>query len=539
MLLLAKTMKVFFKQNKNELIYLIPLGLTLVYLFWKSLSFPLHDFSNSYFPAHLAINNSQPEQILFDIYNFNQYIWELGYEDVLADFYLNSPFNSTFFYPFALIENAHVAKSVFNSLSILLFIISTYVLFRRFGEKVKWLIIAIPVLFFIPLRNQIFFGQTYFLVFALVVLSYVFFEKNKNTFGGSLLVTAVMLKVFPVIYGFPLLFKKQWRAILLAVVIVIISLLVSLMISGTSIWETYIFDVTPNAIKNKSAVNFQYNAQSMDVFLKTVFVKDSYYNPSAIFDNEQLYYTLKWIYKSVIIGVAISFSFSYKNKLFALLSIWVVALFLIQSRTATYAQILWLIPAFYVIYLSISFYKKAGFLIVLFLVCNIPIPNLELLPLVFKFSRLWLSIILAMLFYFSLKKRVNYGCVLLGFLMLLPLHLDMFSKPKVSNSEYVLNQKNHFMIFDFNVKDDVLVYNALGKNGNEFVFTEIPIDSFDENSCSIINNQIVLNGKQITNTPALKKKPVLVNNCEVFYLTDSKSRRGAFTIKKVNICNTF
>jgi hypothetical protein len=369
------------------------------------------------------------------------------------------------------------------------------------------------------------------------VFAYVLFEKNRKISGSSLLVTAALLKVFPFTYGFPLLFKKDWKTVLIAAVIAIVLLLMSSLVSGTSIWEAYIFDVIPNAIKNKSTVNFQYNAQSMDVFLKTLFVKDVYYNPDAIFDNAQWFYVIKWVFKSVIFGVAISLSFSKKDKLFKLLSIWVVTLFLIQSRTATYTQVLWIIPAFWIASTTLSLLRKILFFGVLCLVCNLPISSLEALPLFFKFSRLWLSLILATLFYLSFKNKINYKYIALGFLLLSPLHLDMFSLPEKDTSTYVLDQKNHFMIYDFSAKNNRLVYNAIGKNGNEVVYTDLAIDSFEITKCKIDDNQIVIDGKQLTHTPALKKKPVLVNGCEVYYLTDSNSRRGAFTIKKINICD--
>ncbi|MDH7913361.1 glycosyltransferase family 87 protein [Winogradskyella sp. SYSU M77433] len=532
-------MRNFLNLNRQTLIYFTPLGLVLIYFFLKSLSFPLHDFANSYFPADITSNSEEPELILFDIYNYNEYIWDLGYKEVLGDFYLNSPFNAVAFYPLTYVQNAYIAKAIFNCISILLFIISVYLLYQRLGKSKRWLIVAVPILFFIPLRNQIMFGQTYFLVFLLVVIGYVLFEKQKRLSGSSLLVTAALLKVFPIAYGLPLLFKREWKTILTAIIVAIVFLALSIAFTGISIWETYFFEVIPNAIKNKSTVNFQYNAQSMDVFLKTLFVKDDYYNPSAIFDNEQLYYALKWIYKSVVIGIAISLSLSRKNELFALLSIWVVTLFLLQSRTATYAQVLWLIPAYYIMSLSISKTKIIVFLVVLFLVCNLPIASLEPLPLVFKFSRLWLSIILAGLFFFSFNTKINYKYIALGFVILLPLHFDMFSKPKKDNSTYVLEEQKHFMIYDFYEEKGVLTYVALGKNGNEIVATNISIKSFDEASYTIVNNQVVVNGKQITDTPDLKKKPVLVNDCEVFFLTDSRSRRGAYTIKKIDICNSF
>jgi len=530
-------MKNLIKESKGTLVYFLPLSLLLSFLFWKSLSFPLHDFANSYFPAHIITNSNTPETILFDIYEFNSYIWDLGYDEVLADFYLNSPFNTVAFYPFSLIDNAYLAKAIFNGLCSFLFLLAMYCLYKRFGKKTLFLIVAIPILFYIPLRNQILFGQTYFLVFVLVVFGFLWIERHKNIYGGLALVFAVALKIFPVIYGIPLLVKKQWKALLMTFGLGVILLAISIWFTGITLWETYFFEVLPNAIKNKSTVNFQYNAQSIDVFLKTLFIQDAYYNPAAVFDNERLFFIIKWLLKSVIIGVAVSLSFSNKKNLFALLSIWVVALFLMQSRTATYAQVLWIIPAFYIFSSKLHIYKQIGFFAVLFVMCNLPLSSLKELPLFFKFSRLWLTIILAILFYSSFNKKVNYKYIGLGLLILLPLHLDLFSHQQNNHSEYVLEEKKYFMIYDFENDNNTLTYKALGKGGRIVEKTNIKLTNFDTDSYTIENNQITHNGLQITNDPSLKKKPVLVNDCEVYYLTDSKSRRGAFTIKKINICN--
>jgi len=530
-------MKNIIEKNKISLVSILPLLLLLSFLFWKSLSFPLHDFANSYFPAHIVTNSNTPETILFDIYEYNSYIWDLGYNEVLADFYLNSPFNTVAFYPFTFTQDAYLAKSIFNFLSSLLFLLAIYNLFKRFGKNTLWFVILIPFIFYVPLRNQMLFGQTYFLIFALVVFSFLLIEKNKNSSGGLLLALAALLKVFPVAYGIPLLFKKKWKAVFLATIIGLVILSLSIWITGTNLWETYFFEVLPNAIKNKSTVSFQYNSQSIDVFLKTIFVQDAYYNPTAIFSNEQLYVFIKWLFKSIIIGIAISLSFSNKKSLFTLLCIWVVTLFLIQSRTATYAQILWIIPVLYILNCSLSKLNKIIFFIVLFLVCNLPISSLESLPVFFKFSRLWLTIILAVLFYASFHKRISYKYIALGFLILLPTHLDMFSKVDKDVSRYVLESKDYFMIFDFAKDGNQLTYDALGKKGKETKKTDILVSKFDSESCKIENNQIMLNGKQLTEDASLKKKPVLINDCEIYYLTDSRSRRGAFTIKKLNICN--
>jgi len=52
----------------------------------------------------------------------------------------------------------------------------------------------------------------------------------------------------------------------------------------------------------------------------------------------------------------------------------------------------------------------------------------------------------------------------------------------------------------------------------------------------IKDNQVFVDGQQVTHTNSLKKKAVLINNCDVYFLTDHRSRYGVFTLKKTNIC---
>ena len=90
----------------------------LLPLFWISL------FVWAYQPAnHIQIHDGiPPETVIFDIYKFNEYIWELGYTDELVDFYVNSPFTLAIFYPLAYIKDAFLAKGIFNVLSIVCFL---------------------------------------------------------------------------------------------------------------------------------------------------------------------------------------------------------------------------------------------------------------------------------------------------------------------------------------------------------------------------------------------------------------------------------
>ncbi|MDY8138863.1 glycosyltransferase family 87 protein [Aquimarina sp. 2201CG5-10] len=524
---------------KNKLkigIYLLPTLLLCIYFLIGTFSKTLHDFGNSYFSALLMRQEISPEKILFDIYDFNKYVWNLGYEGELLDFYLNSPFTPVFFSPFSYIENAHMAKFIFNCFSIVLLIITIYYLAQKYLKQNFWILTLLPLLFFVPIRNQILFGQSYFLILFLIVFGYYCYTNNKDFFGSGFLSIAILLKFFPVFYGIPLLFGIRWRAILLGIVITSVLVSIGIYYTGYEFWKYYFLDVLTNAIKNKSTTDFRFTYQSIDVFFKTIFIRDSYHNPTALFDNTTLYVFAQWVIKSCIIGATIYLSLLQKKEMFKLLSIWVVTLFLLQSRTATYAQILWLIPGFVIYRSDISIKLKILFFGILFLICNFPYHLLSSLPVVFQFTRLWLVIVLSIIFYSSFTRKIDVRYFFLAFVLLIPLNLSAFRNVKVDTSSYVIKKKEHFMIFDYNEKEGQLIYDVMSKGGLKTITTKIPIKSFMTESCSIKNNQVFVKGKQITYTNSLKKKAVLVNDCEVYFLSDYRSRYGAFALKKINIC---
>ena len=141
----------FFKKHARFLLYSTPLVLLCIVVFIGSLSFMLHDFGNSYFPALLSKQGIAPESVLFDIYDFNQYVWSQGYTDLLLDFYYNSPFTVTAFYPFTFIEDAYLAKAIFNGINCIALILCTYRLVNMYQVKQLWGLLFIPILFYLSL----------------------------------------------------------------------------------------------------------------------------------------------------------------------------------------------------------------------------------------------------------------------------------------------------------------------------------------------------------------------------------------------------
>ncbi len=515
---------------------MLPALLLCLYFLYLSFSHPLHDFSNSYFSARLLHDGIAPETVIFDVYKFNEYIWGLGYTNELVDFYVNSPFTLAVFYPLAYINDAYMAKAVFNALSIICFLWTLVLFARNYLKKDAWLLLFVPLLFYVPIRNQILFGQSYFIVLFLVVMGFSFLRKQQFSLGSGLLSLAILLKFFPVFYGIPLLAQKRWKAILWGITLTVFFCSLGIIITGLDLWKHYFFDVLPHTMQSKTATDYRFTYQSLDVFFKTIFIQDAYYNPDAWQASDKMYAIANWITKGLVIGSSVYATLQKKKDLFLVLAIWVTALFILQSRTATYAQIMWMIPLVAIYKLEVSKKWKVTFAVLLFLICNLPFQKLGGFPVMIQFSRLWLVLFLAILFYWGSVKKFSLKYVLIAFVLLFPLHLEVTRANTQDKSQYVLAKKEHFMVYDFSKKNEKLVYYALGKAGAESISIDVKVNTFDETAVTIKDHQLFFGERQLTNNISLKKRPVLVNGCQVYFLTDHHSRRAAFTIKVIDIC---
>src|SRR5690349_7682859 len=68
----------------------------IIYCLYRSLYFPIHDFSNSYFGAHFFLTGKFTTDV-FDPYIFNRMIADEGHKNIFASYSPNPPFASIFF----------------------------------------------------------------------------------------------------------------------------------------------------------------------------------------------------------------------------------------------------------------------------------------------------------------------------------------------------------------------------------------------------------------------------------------------------------
>lgn len=508
-------------------LYLLPTVVVCLYFFKKSLTFNLHDFGNSYFPALMILEGENPAQTVFDIFQFNQYAWAKGYKDVLLDYYLNSPFCSTFVLPFSVLENAYIAKAVFNGISIILLVFALEILAKNL--QAKKLILSFPLLFFIPIQNNILFGQFYFIIFTFTVFAYYFHSKNQQNLASVFIVIATFLKVFPLFFAIPLLKKVKYKILIFAVICFGISVL----LSGFSFWDAYLFKLFPQSMLNDTSVGFQVNAQSLDVFLKHLFIADSFHNPYPFIDNPTLFLVALWFSKFLILGIAIKHFNGTKSNPWEALSGVIAALFLLQTRTPTYSLIFWLIPLVFYINTSKSNIYKLIFTVLIVIRANFSNVFFENTSVILQFIPLIISILLGLMFFQDFIRFDVYKELAIAAIILNPILIKSFAKEDIS--QYVLPNKGQFITYDFEVKSSKIIAYSLGKKGKEQIEVRINATLIDTLSCRVIDNHIFYKNKKIDLPSSTKKKAILVNQKDIYFLTDHRSRVGWLNLKKVSI----
>lgn len=160
------------------------------------------------------------------------------------------PPSTLFFYlPFANFSY-QTAQNIFTLISFLALLCVVYFSLKLRSRKVSFYLFGLFLFFgllFFPTKFTFGMGQNNLIAFALLVLSYYFFKKERGVYAGFFLGLAISLKT---IFGFFLLFyflKKKWKLLFTALEVVLIFALLVLLISpnGINLFWHYFTKVLP------------------------------------------------------------------------------------------------------------------------------------------------------------------------------------------------------------------------------------------------------------------------------------------------------
>jgi hypothetical protein len=512
----------------NKYYPFFPLLLLGVYFIYKATLFPVHDFANYYFGSLFLADGHFNNTIYFP-YEFNKAIADIGHLHIFASYAPNTPFLAWFFLPLTLLTVAK-AKLAFNLISLCLLLFSLYRLFSFYCIDTKWTLL-IPLLFLIPIKNNLLFGQVYFLLFFLLTEGWLAYEKEKWKSMALFWSLAILLKVFPMLLVALLLFRKQWKALMYLAIPCLLFFGISVFCAGIDIWFFYLKTVLPKASNGEIANSIVDNYQSVFMFWKRILVYESTENPHPFYQDSGWFRAAVLAFKIGIVSLGFFVSKRTTNA-FVAFSFWILAMILLSPYGSTYTFLLLLFPFLVLAKSEISNLKKGFCCLMLFLICNLPLS--VFIEKSFPFSYLRLFFLLVFVIFFAvylfqravLPKAIFITCAIFFF-------GTFFKRDSSQKSQILLSGESPILIYNYEIKNKQLHYYYWNDNGENQA--SVSLDSHNLKLLQLRNNQVFYKNKQLTFDSSHKLKPILVDNKAVIYLSDYDRGIGFYTLRKQNI----
>jgi len=506
----------------------LPLLLLCIFYGYQSIEFPIHDFANYYFGGKFLADGHFNSNIYFP-YQFNKAISDLGNLNIFASYAPNTPFLAFFFLPFSWVSLA-TAKLLFNGISIVLFVFSIFRLFSFYTINPKWALL-IPILFLVPIKNNLLFGQVYFLLFFLLAEGWLAYEKKQLKQMALFWSIAILLKVFPALLIVFLLFRKQWKALAYLTVSGLLLFGVSIVLTGIDIWGFYLKEVLPKASNGEIATSFVDNYQSVFMFLKRLFIYENVENPHPFFHSDSLFFALFFAFKMGVL--LLDYFISKRNfNVFFVFAYWILGMILLSPYGSTYTFLLMLFPFLGLVNSTVTNVKKVVCFLILLLINNLPLSLFMDNAFPFSYIRLFLlvaftGVFVIVLFQQSvLLKAFVFGCIVfvIG---------TFFAQPAPQRSESFLTVGSPILIHDYEIKGNQLTYFYWNEKGENK--TSIPFKSLSVSKLDIKENQIVSEYKILTSDASHKYKPILINNKAILYLSDYDRGIGFYKLRVIKL----
>jgi Glycosyltransferase family 87 len=522
--IIQRNMKKIIHQNYG----LIAVALLCVFYTFKAIDFPIHDFANYYFGGQFLANGTFNSDTYFP-YLFNKQIADLGYSGIFANYAPNTPFLALIFAPFSLLSLT-TAKLIFNLISVVLFMVSIYRLSRFYSIKSIY-ILFIPLLFLVPIRNELLFGQVYFFLFFFLSEFWLAYQKEKHLKSTIFLSLAILLKVFPVLLLVIFLFKKEFKPLLYTFVFGFLLFGISVFFTGFDVWFFWLNSVVSKASNGEIANSFVDNYQSVFMFLKRLFIYNNAENPHPFFHADNLFLAVVFAFKIGILTLGYFITTKKSNSLLVF-SYWILAVILLSPYGSTYTFILLLFPFLALVKSAISNIKKAILLLILLMINNLPLSLFLAKSFPFSYLRLFLLLAFVITFVVLLFQKSSW-IKTIGFSAFVLFIGSFFWKAKPEKSSRFFSVQNPILMYDYEIKNKQLIYfywNEKGENQKS-----IKLCKSDFVTLKIKNNQIFYGNQQLTFDNNNKLKPILLNKKLVVYLSDYDRGIGFYSLRKIKL----
>lgn len=522
----------------------------------RSRSVPWSDYAGYYFGGRELLKGHYMGA--YHMKTLNDEVAAQGYKGVLVSYAPFPPFTSLVFAPFTILP-LESSKWLFNLFSALLFVVTLWRCIRYFNIT-PYIALVVPVIFFIPLVNNLFFGQSYLLLCSLLLEGYLAYRKEKPILSSFLWAIAILFKLFPALIFLFLLLRRKYRSFLYLGIACGILLLPSLAVNGLDAWKFYVSRILPKMSNGELNDPFTFIFQSFYMLAKRAFIQDQLLNPHPLLYNPYLFAGAMALFKALILSVCVLLTLRRKEDDFLPFAVWITASMLISPNGSSYSLILLVIPLLALAVRSFPSRVPGAAIpaptgsparpataarsvvdrqttvaaLLLLAACMVPVIHLSSYPLWAQFPRLYLLLLFFGVLAGPLKKaldiRLIAGLSILFFGVEIP-RLQTDKDP----SSYLLTREEHLYIYDYTIKNGRLVYYYRDEKGSHETPTGYPVYFTAADSLSLQNNQIWYKGRQLTFSPDQKEKALLVNDEYIIYLSDKNRGVEFYTLRQLRL----
>jgi hypothetical protein len=168
-----------------------------------------------------------------------------------------------------------------------------------------WRRVALIAALSVPLQVNFLLGQYYVLLLFLLTLSCWLYFRQQQFLAGVLIGLASGLKIFPILYLFYFIRKKDLKAIIGTVVGGMSTAVVSLLVFGWQLNRTYLTQVLPAALRGEGLDPYNLSAASLSSLLHRLFLYEPQLNPHPAVNVPWLFATLHPLLQMAIIAPAL------------------------------------------------------------------------------------------------------------------------------------------------------------------------------------------------------------------------------------------
>jgi hypothetical protein len=151
-----------------------------------------------------------------------------------------------------------------------------------------------------PLHTQFLYGQLHMLVLLLIVSSFWLYTNNRPTASGVALSLASAFKIYPILFVFYFVRKKQWRALLGLAGGSLLLALLSIVLFGMEVNREYLQQILPRIARGEGLDPYNVGWNSFTALFRRLFVFEPQLNPHPVVNMPMAYVVLQPIIQGLL-----------------------------------------------------------------------------------------------------------------------------------------------------------------------------------------------------------------------------------------------